>query len=107
MRYVGTSPVLKSREISNMFKKPFRVSGQTCTMLHTQCAGRKVGFSVKKHSVKNNAKRNYMKRLLRESYRKHENLFPDNTCLFFIARCETGIENIERDMIEMAGRIKT
>lgn len=105
MRYVGTSPVLKSREITNMFSKPSRMSGNACILLYTPCRQRKVGFSVKRHCVPNNARRNYLKRLLRESYRKHESLFPADKCLFFIALRETTIGDIEGDMVSMAGRM--
>ncbi len=107
MRYVGNSPVLKGQKIKDLFRKPARMSGQCITVLFSDCDEKSAGFSVKRKTAKNNVERNYLKRLLRESYRKNESFFNDKYCYFFIAlKREIAFNDICKDMKEIANRIK-
>ena len=76
---------LKSRKlIEHLFKEGKSVSAHPLTLIYLKVdhPGElpiQSGFSVSKRNVKNAVNRNRIKRLLRESYRKHKHIIYENT----------------------------
>ncbi len=106
MRFVGQTPVLKGKKINHFFNDPLKINSDNMILLYKKCDEKLVAFSVKKHTVNCNVERNHLKRIMRESYRKTENLFATHYSYFFIAKTRCiSLKTTITEMQSMAGRI--
>ncbi len=82
---LGRSERLKSEKgISELFEKGYSISSQPVRLVylksnHTDNTCVKAGFSVPKKNFKRAVDRNFLKRLMRESYRKNKHLLSFST----------------------------
>lgn len=108
MRLVGKTPVIKSKEIKEMFDNPKRLSSLSFVLLFKKSESRGVAFTVKKHASKNAVMRNKIKRVLREAYQMSESAFPSDVNLLFIglkSTSEMSPNDVKEEMAAAAGRI--
>lgn len=108
MRSVGKTPVIKSKEIKEMFDNPRRLSAASFVLLYKKSPSRGVAFTVKKHVSKNAVMRNKIKRVLREAYLLSESSFPDNCNYLFIGlkqASESSPDEVSSEMADIARRI--
>jgi len=108
MRSVGNTPVIKSKEIKEMFDNPKRLSSASFVLLYKKSESRGVAFTVKKHVSKNAVMRNKIKRVLREAYQLSETSFPSNCNYLFIglkAASQSSPNVVSDEMAEVARRV--
>ncbi|PIP13998.1 MAG: ribonuclease P protein component [bacterium (Candidatus Stahlbacteria) CG23_combo_of_CG06-09_8_20_14_all_34_7] len=108
MRLVGKTPVIKSKEIKEMFDNPKRLSSLSFVLLYKKSERMGVAFTVKKHVSKNAVMRNRIKRILREAYQLSEQSFPSNCNLLFIGLksvYEQSLNDVKDEMVKIAGKV--
>ncbi len=91
MKYLGNTPILKGKKLKDIFVSPMKLNGRFITLLYKQSEYRAIGITAKKNIYSNKPQKNYIKRLLREAYKKTENQFPDKYSYFII--CNKSPEN--------------
>lgn len=80
--------IIKNKDIfQSLFKKGIRVSGKYLTILYLPANELRVGFTVTK-KCRTAPKRNYVKRVLRELFRKNKPRFSKSIIIFHGHFCE-------------------
>ena len=92
---------LKREEFRKVFSKGRRLSGGVLTLYVFECGERKAGFVVRR-SVRGAVKRNRLKRLLREIYRRNRDRIDERVALVVVIgekAEELSMQELERSFL--------
>jgi ribonuclease P protein component len=76
MRFQRRMRLLTARDYERVFQQPQKSSGKALTVL-ARCSGRawaRLGLAIPRKQIRRAVERNRIKRLIRESFRRHQDL---------------------------------
>ena len=87
--------LLTPKQYQSVFSKSRRISCPEFLFIYapSDCSRSRLGFAVAKKQVKKAVDRNRLKRLVRESYRKHQSKLPDIDLVFMVRKSILELDN--------------